>query len=153
MAAILDRARSFLPALPCSSLLVPDANTGGTRSGGTSGGGGGGAAVSLVTGAASGGGGGGASVRVGLRPYALGGLPAIGPVQGLPGVFVAAGHEGSGLSLAPATAELVLRHLGVADAPDSEQPGGDTPMLAAEVAGAAAEALLPVYRLAAAAAE
>jgi glycine/D-amino acid oxidase-like deaminating enzyme len=51
------------------------------------------------------------STRVGLRPYAVGGLPAIGPVPGLPGVFVAAGHEGSGLCLGPATAELVVHHL------------------------------------------
>lgn len=34
------------------------------------------------------------STRVGLRPYAVGGLPAIGLVPGLPGVAVAAGHEG-----------------------------------------------------------
>lgn len=34
------------------------------------------------------------STRVGLRPFALGGLPAVGLVQGLTGVAVAAGHEG-----------------------------------------------------------
>lgn len=51
------------------------------------------------------------STRVGLRPYAVGGLPAIGPVPGLPQVFVAAGHEGSGLCLGPATAELVVQQL------------------------------------------
>jgi glycine/D-amino acid oxidase-like deaminating enzyme len=51
------------------------------------------------------------TTRVGLRPYAVGGLPAIGPVPGLPGVIVAAGHEGSGLCLGPATAELVVHHL------------------------------------------
>jgi glycine/D-amino acid oxidase-like deaminating enzyme len=51
------------------------------------------------------------STRVGLRPYAVGGLPAIGPVPGLPNVVVAAGHEGSGLCLGPATAELVVHHL------------------------------------------
>eukprot|EP00878_Enallax_costatus_P025085 GHUV01026806.1.p1 GENE.GHUV01026806.1~~GHUV01026806.1.p1 ORF type:complete len:441 (+),score=126.12 GHUV01026806.1:624-1946(+) len=51
------------------------------------------------------------STRVGLRPYALGGLPAVGPVPGLSGVVVAAGHEGSGLCLGPGTAELVLHHL------------------------------------------
>jgi glycine/D-amino acid oxidase-like deaminating enzyme len=41
----------------------------------------------------------------------VGGLPAIGPVPGLPQVFVAAGHEGSGLCLGPATAELVVQQL------------------------------------------
>ena len=50
-------------------------------------------------------------VRVGLRPYALGGLPFIGPVDEIPGLFLAAGHEGAGLTMAPATAELVVQHL------------------------------------------
>lgn len=61
------------------------------------------------------------TTRVGLRPYALGGLPAIGPVPGLPNVVVAAGHEGSGLCLGPATAQLVMHHLltGVEDAPQA----------------------------------
>ncbi|KAK9821274.1 hypothetical protein WJX74_007314 [Apatococcus lobatus] len=49
-------------------------------------------------------------VRVGLRPYMVGGAPLIGPLPGLPHVVVAAGHEGSGLTLGPATAELVLHH-------------------------------------------
>jgi glycine/D-amino acid oxidase-like deaminating enzyme len=47
------------------------------------------------------------SVRVGLRPYAARGLPYVGPVPGVQGLFVAAGHEGSGLSLAPATGQLL----------------------------------------------
>ena len=50
-------------------------------------------------------------VRVGLRPYALGGLPFIGPVAELPGLFLAAGHEGAGLTMAPATAELIVQHV------------------------------------------
>lgn len=50
-------------------------------------------------------------LRVGLRPYALGGLPFIGPVAEVPGLFLAAGHEGAGLTMAPATAELVVQHL------------------------------------------
>lgn len=50
-------------------------------------------------------------VRVGLRPYALGGLPFIGPVHEIPGLFLAAGHEGAGLTMAPATAELLVQHL------------------------------------------
>ena len=49
--------------------------------------------------------------RVGLRPYVTGGVPLIGPLPGFPHVVVAAGHEGSGLTLGPATAELVMRHI------------------------------------------
>ncbi|KAL1545062.1 hypothetical protein AAHA92_21834 [Salvia divinorum] len=47
-------------------------------------------------------------VRVGLRPYMPGGKPVIGPVPGLPKTFLAAGHEGEGLSLALGTAEMIL---------------------------------------------
>ena len=93
----------------------------------------------------------GMSVRVGLRPYAVGGLPMVGPVAGAPGacegacvraailnpsnrplqlkrlattttttttttthaagLFVAAGHEGSGLCMGPATGQLLSRHV------------------------------------------
>jgi glycine/D-amino acid oxidase-like deaminating enzyme len=52
-------------------------------------------------------------VRVGLRPYALGlpdHRPYIGPVSGIARLFVAAGHEGSGLTLAPITADIILYH-------------------------------------------
>ena len=71
---------------------------------------------------------------MGLRPYALGGLPFIGPVEGVPGLFLAAGHEGAGLTMAPATAELVVQHL------MGEQPG----------LGSQAEPFLPSKRLVAA---
>ena len=50
-------------------------------------------------------------VRVGLRPYALGGLPFVGPVAEIPRLLLAAGHEGAGLTMAPATAELIVQHL------------------------------------------
>ncbi|KAG9138553.1 hypothetical protein Leryth_012898 [Lithospermum erythrorhizon] len=46
-------------------------------------------------------------VRVGLRPYMASGKPAIGPVPGLPKLFLACGHEGEGLSLALGTAEMI----------------------------------------------
>lgn len=46
-------------------------------------------------------------VKVGLRPFMAGGKPMIGPVPGLSNVFLAAGHEGEGLSLALGTAEMV----------------------------------------------
>lgn len=46
-------------------------------------------------------------VRCGPRPYATAGSPIVDTVPGAEGVVVAAGHEGSGLTLAPATAALV----------------------------------------------
>ncbi|KAL6564951.1 hypothetical protein OROMI_016401 [Orobanche minor] len=46
-------------------------------------------------------------VRVGLRPYMPGGKPVISPVPGLSKAFLAAGHEGEGLSLAMGTAEMI----------------------------------------------
>jgi glycine/D-amino acid oxidase-like deaminating enzyme len=47
-------------------------------------------------------------VRVGLRPFSPTG-PMVGPIQ--PGLYVAAGHEGSGLTLGPATGELVCDYI------------------------------------------
>ncbi|XP_027336105.1 uncharacterized protein LOC113850008 [Abrus precatorius] len=47
-------------------------------------------------------------VRIGLRPYMPDGKPVIGPVPGLSNVYLAAGHEGSGLSMALGTAEMVV---------------------------------------------
>jgi glycine/D-amino acid oxidase-like deaminating enzyme len=47
-----------------------------------------------------------AAVRVGLRPYAAEG-PMVGSVPGAARLFLAAGHEGSGLTLAPATAAVL----------------------------------------------
>lgn len=47
-------------------------------------------------------------VRVGLRPYMPDGKPMIGPVPGLSNVYLAAGHEGGGLSMALGTAEMVV---------------------------------------------
>ncbi|XP_019461232.1 PREDICTED: uncharacterized protein LOC109360651 [Lupinus angustifolius] len=47
-------------------------------------------------------------VRIGLRPYMPDGKPVIGPVPGLKNVYIAAGHEGGGLSMALGTAEMVV---------------------------------------------
>ncbi|TKY66229.1 Hydrogen cyanide synthase subunit HcnC [Spatholobus suberectus] len=47
-------------------------------------------------------------VRIGLRPYMPDGKPVIGPVPGLSNVYLAAGHEGNGLSMALGTAEMVV---------------------------------------------
>jgi D-amino-acid dehydrogenase len=43
----------------------------------------------------------------GLRPLTPDGLPVIGAVLGVDGLFVATGHGMLGITLAPATAELV----------------------------------------------
>ncbi|CAI9107282.1 OLC1v1006601C1 [Oldenlandia corymbosa var. corymbosa] len=48
------------------------------------------------------------SVRVGLRPYMPDGKPVIGPVPGWSKFYVAAGHEGEGLTLALGTAEMIV---------------------------------------------
>jgi glycine/D-amino acid oxidase-like deaminating enzyme len=52
--------------------------------------------------------------RVGLRPLSADGLPVLGPVPGVAGVYVATGHGPSGLTLGPYSAalvtELVLGH-------------------------------------------
>ncbi len=43
----------------------------------------------------------------GLRPYTPDGLPILGPVSGLEGFIMAAGHEGDGIALSAITGELV----------------------------------------------
>jgi glycine/D-amino acid oxidase-like deaminating enzyme len=45
----------------------------------------------------------------GLRPYTPDGLPILGPVPEIPGFFMAAGHEGDGIALAPITGELIAQ--------------------------------------------
>lgn len=52
-----------------------------------------------------------ANVRVGPRPYSSTGMPLIGPVPDTPGLFLAAGHEGSGLTLCLATAEIIVDYV------------------------------------------
>ena len=47
----------------------------------------------------------------GLRPYTPDGLPLLGPVPGLSNVYIAAGHEGDGIALAPITGELMAQML------------------------------------------
>jgi D-amino-acid dehydrogenase len=47
------------------------------------------------------------AVRAGLRPCLPDGLPAIGPVAGVPNVFVATGHAMLGLTLSLATADII----------------------------------------------
>ncbi|HLU39408.1 MAG TPA: FAD-dependent oxidoreductase, partial [Planctomycetota bacterium] len=43
----------------------------------------------------------------GLRPYPRDKMPLIGPIPGAPGCFVASGHEGLGITLAPITGKLI----------------------------------------------
>lgn len=51
-----------------------------------------------------------AAIRVwtGFRPATPDGLPYLGPVPGRPGVWVAAGHEGLGITTAPGSARLLI---------------------------------------------
>ena len=46
-------------------------------------------------------------VMAGLRPYTPDGLPLIGWIDGLEGLFMAAGHEGDGIALSPITGKIV----------------------------------------------
>jgi glycine oxidase len=43
----------------------------------------------------------------GLRPGSPDGMPFLGPVPGVEGLFVAAGHFRAGIQLSPATAEIM----------------------------------------------
>ncbi len=46
-------------------------------------------------------------VMSGVRPYTSDGLPLVGFVDGIEGLFMAAGHEGDGIALAPVTGKIV----------------------------------------------
>jgi glycine oxidase len=47
----------------------------------------------------------------GLRPYAAGGLPVLGPCDEIDGLFYATGHYRNGILLAPLTGELVSEQI------------------------------------------
>jgi D-hydroxyproline dehydrogenase subunit beta len=47
----------------------------------------------------------------GLRPWLPDGLPAIGPSNTVPGLWVATGHEGAGVALGPVTGRLIAQAL------------------------------------------
>ncbi len=51
----------------------------------------------------------------GFRPYCPDHLPVIGPDPRLPGLFHAGGHEGAGIGLAPATADVIAAQVTGAD--------------------------------------
>ncbi|MMZ64308.1 Hydrogen cyanide synthase subunit HcnC precursor [compost metagenome] len=48
----------------------------------------------------------------GLRPWTPDHLPIVSPVDEVPGFYVAAGHEGDGISLAAVTGKVVSEMLG-----------------------------------------
>jgi glycine/D-amino acid oxidase-like deaminating enzyme len=58
----------------------------------------------------------------GFRPFSPDHLPVIGPDPEVPGLWHACGHEGAGICLAPATAELVVAGLTSARAPVDAAP-------------------------------
>nr|AGF93395.1 FAD dependent oxidoreductase [uncultured organism] len=43
----------------------------------------------------------------GLRPYTPDGKPILGKVPGIKGLYIAAGHEGDGIALAPVTGKII----------------------------------------------
>lgn len=47
----------------------------------------------------------------GLRPYTPDGLPILGPIEGLDGFIMAAGHEGDGIALSPITGKLIAQYI------------------------------------------
>ena len=55
----------------------------------------------------------------GLRPYTPDGLPILGPVDGVEGFIMAAGHEGDGVTLSPVTGEIIARFIAKGDLPFS----------------------------------
>jgi glycine/D-amino acid oxidase-like deaminating enzyme len=68
-----------------------------------------------------------AEVRVirtyrGFRPYSPDHLPMIGPDARVPGLLHACGHEGAGICLAPATAEIITAALTGTDAVVDPEP-------------------------------
>ncbi|MFD1706111.1 NAD(P)/FAD-dependent oxidoreductase [Siminovitchia sediminis] len=55
-----------------------------------------------------------ANVRIirtfaGLRPYTPDSMPILGPVAGIDGLFIAAGHEGDGIALAPISGKITAQ--------------------------------------------
>jgi glycine/D-amino acid oxidase-like deaminating enzyme len=53
----------------------------------------------------------------GLRPWSPDHKPLIGPWEGVPGFYVATGHEGAGIGLAPVTGQLITKWIIGAELP------------------------------------
>ncbi len=49
--------------------------------------------------------------RAGVRPATPDGIPVLGPVPGLEGLSIAAGHDAVGIMLSPGTAELMAQYI------------------------------------------
>ncbi|MFA1821513.1 NAD(P)/FAD-dependent oxidoreductase [Virgibacillus oceani] len=45
----------------------------------------------------------------GLRPYTPDGMPVLGPIDGLEGIYIAAGHEGDGVALSPISGKIMAQ--------------------------------------------
>ena len=58
----------------------------------------------------------------GVRPTLPDGLPAIGRVESVEGLLIATGHEGAGIGLAPATAEMITAAITGDRSPVSPEP-------------------------------
>lgn len=69
----------------------------------------------------------------GLRPWLPDGLPAIGPSEAVPGLWLATGHEGAGVALGPVTGRLVAQLY--CDEPPVVDPAPFAPDRFAEGAG------------------
>lgn len=54
----------------------------------------------------------------GLRPWSPDHLPLVGPFPEVPGFYLATGHEGAGIGLAPITGKLVASWISGAELPD-----------------------------------
>lgn len=63
---------------------------------------------------------------VGFRPATPDSLPLIGPWHPLPGVWIAAGHEGLGITMAPGTADLIVAAITGGTAPLDAAPYAPT---------------------------
>jgi glycine/D-amino acid oxidase-like deaminating enzyme len=62
----------------------------------------------------------------GLRPWSPDHLPLVGPVDAVPGLYMATGHEGAGIGLAPITGQIVAQWIVEDEAPplaESVRPG------------------------------
>lgn len=72
----------------------------------------------------------------GLRPGSPDGIPLIGPVPGIPGLWVNTGHFRNGVNLAPASAELLAALLGGTSPPLDPAPYDPAARMAQSIAGA-----------------
>lgn len=58
----------------------------------------------------------------GLRPWTPDHLPLVGPVAAVPGLWLATGHEGAGIGLAPVTGQIVAEWIVTGQAPVYADP-------------------------------